>query len=672
MASALDAMALAARGFRVFPIAAGKRQPPLVDTIKKASTDIATIAAWWPAGADHNIGVACGAGVLVVDADEKKGKNGIAEYFAAGGVLETFSVATPSGGMHFYFSNEAVGQAKLSPGVDIRSEGGYVLGPGSRLDGSSGDGIVGEYRICTEAPLARVPFGIGQKLAPYRERTAAPLTHAAMLDDPRNISDALHYLRHRAPVAIEGANGDDTTYKVACAVRRDYGITAETTYKLLLDEWNDRCFPPWEPEDLWQKVENAENYGTRVEGAATSAAAFGHASVPAEPELPKGVFELGNAVRERNIKPRDWIVHRMLLRQAVTALLATGSAGKTTLLLTIAALSAEGRGLSTDLMPSRNLRFMVADAEETREELSRRVIACCATLNLDPERVMQNLVLVGLDDVDMNMASGPMGQWTQNVQLVDAIIESAQRQAIDVLAFSPLNKLSSLDILDNTAMSWFMQLLNRIAVRANCAVMFAHHTSKGAERSGSHGDAHASLGAASIINSTRIAYTMTPLTPEDLISNRIPEDDAHKYVRLDDAKMNLTLKGARPLILRRASHKLMSGDEVGALAPHVFEANDKADIQTLGLAIYQLMGEIEGGKVSKAAIAERWQMLDPHKATVDRKSVMALMTRYTNVGQNRIFYTHPDGTVHEFTSLRLSERNIVYVYADQLAAGVQS
>ena len=79
-------------------------------------------------------------GILVIDLDVKPpDKDGIAELLklAAGRPIpETLSVLTPSGGLHLYFRLPPgvyvpTSHGVLAPGVDIKGEGGFVVGPGS-------------------------------------------------------------------------------------------------------------------------------------------------------------------------------------------------------------------------------------------------------------------------------------------------------------------------------------------------------------------------------------------------------------------------------------------------------------------------------------------------------------------------------------------------------------
>jgi hypothetical protein len=65
--------------------------------------------------------------------------------------------------------------------------------------------------------------------------------------------------------AIENSHGDDRTYRAACNVGRDFGLTVEDTIEVLRD-WNARCRPPWSEEELRTKIENGMQYGNQEVG----------------------------------------------------------------------------------------------------------------------------------------------------------------------------------------------------------------------------------------------------------------------------------------------------------------------------------------------------------------------------------------------------------------------
>lgn len=104
---------------------------------------------------------------------------------------------------------------------------------------------------------------------PKAESNVVPLIQ---LDQPQAIARATEYLATAEP-AIEGAGGDTHTYVVAAKLK-DFGVSQQTAVDLLLDHWNERNSPPWDPAELEQKVEHAYLYGRNAPGAADPMADF--------------------------------------------------------------------------------------------------------------------------------------------------------------------------------------------------------------------------------------------------------------------------------------------------------------------------------------------------------------------------------------------------------------
>ncbi|MGX1836659.1 bifunctional DNA primase/polymerase [Streptomyces diastaticus] len=194
------ALATAERGWPVFPLRPGGKRPALhpetrcprtgacadghVTWEHRATTDPARIHAAWSTG-DWNIGLACGpARLVVIDLDKPKSEtdapDGAANFSAlcerAGQpVPTTRTVRTASGGAHLYFSapdgthlrNTA---GALGPLIDTRAHGGYVLAPGSVIDGHA-------YRVEGPALIRPLPGWLLARLAPPHPRpdTVAPV-----------------------------------------------------------------------------------------------------------------------------------------------------------------------------------------------------------------------------------------------------------------------------------------------------------------------------------------------------------------------------------------------------------------------------------------------------------------------------------------------------------------
>ncbi|MFF1337920.1 bifunctional DNA primase/polymerase [Streptomyces sp. NPDC058290] len=242
------ALAAAGRGWPVIPLRPGSKVSALHGETRcpgtgacqdghakpeaRATTEPDRIRTTWSAG-PYNIGIATGpANLVVVDLDPPKpadppgtlhGADILAELCTATGetVPDTFSVATPSGGLHLYFTAPEGPKMRstqdiLGRHIDTRAWGGYVVALGSAT-------AAGAYEIANAAPLAPLPGWLaGRLIAPPRikavplvARTAASATGsraanyaaAALRNEKHNVATAAEGRRNAAVVRAARALG---------------------------------------------------------------------------------------------------------------------------------------------------------------------------------------------------------------------------------------------------------------------------------------------------------------------------------------------------------------------------------------------------------------------------------------------------------------------------------
>ena len=271
--SKLDiALAVAARHLRVFPLEPGTKYPSIDNWPEKATTDPAVIRRWWTCPVtgwpvNRDVAVATGQGLLAVDIDVKNGKPGADTWAMLDlehGDTPTLTLRTKSGGRHrLYATTRAIGNGanSLGEGVDHRGERGFIKWYDD---------------VETDLPIAAAPAWLTERLSEAPESRPAGdavVQPGADLNSAANLTRAIDYLLNQAPEAIEGHAGDDTTYRVAAALK-DFGISETKALDLLLDHWNENQIPPWPQDDLQRKVANAYAYGQNPIGIYDPAADF--------------------------------------------------------------------------------------------------------------------------------------------------------------------------------------------------------------------------------------------------------------------------------------------------------------------------------------------------------------------------------------------------------------
>lgn len=125
----------------IFPVKPKDKTPITSHGLKDATNKVDVVRDWWQRWPDANIGLNCGkSGMVAIDLDKHGEYDGLAEWEALqsrfGLRLRTSTSLTGGGGRHLLFKapndvhikNSA---GKLSPGIDVRAEGGYIVLPPS-------------------------------------------------------------------------------------------------------------------------------------------------------------------------------------------------------------------------------------------------------------------------------------------------------------------------------------------------------------------------------------------------------------------------------------------------------------------------------------------------------------------------------------------------------------
>lgn len=205
----LAAQTCAALGWPVFPLKHNLKTPATSNGFKDATRDQAQISQWFKGGV-HNLGIATGNGLAVLDIDRKGGKYGlqvIQSLEAIHGALpDTYKVSTPSGGEHWFFSypSDLKIQSKANlfkehgEGLDIRADGGYVVSAPSQTNSSSdasGKTHTGDYKVINRVAVAALPAAWVELLI-TKERSLAPprAQPIAANDQLSEVQDALLYI----------------------------------------------------------------------------------------------------------------------------------------------------------------------------------------------------------------------------------------------------------------------------------------------------------------------------------------------------------------------------------------------------------------------------------------------------------------------------------------------
>lgn len=277
MATTLEhALFYAKNGWKVFPLKP-RDKVPAVKWADVATTEENMIQGWWEFQPDANVGIACGecSGITVLDVDKDHGGyDSLSELLGKYGRLPDTPVAkTGSGGEHIFFKyvpgtrNSA---GKLGKGLDIRSQGGYVVGASSKHP----NGNIYEWVVKpSQVELSEMPEWMIELL---KENRPEPKESGGTSQE-----------------VIEGGRNDYLT-KMAGAMRRK-SFSEDAIFAALQIHNREKCSPPLSDGEVYQIAHSINRYEPQDEPKA-------------EAPLPSAnsVIEiLENEIRERQRNPKD-------------------------------------------------------------------------------------------------------------------------------------------------------------------------------------------------------------------------------------------------------------------------------------------------------------------------------------------------------------------------------
>ena len=592
------AVALAEQGFRIFPLAPNGKTPALDSNWRViASKDPARVAEMWTcpitdAEHDFNIGIALTSDVLVFDEDTSNGKQGAKSRALLEAIYEelpsTLTVRSASGGKHRYYGTHLpVGNSasKVGQHIDIKSEGGFAVGPGSSIDGV-------EYVVENAAPIAPAPEFLltlaGKPRARVMADTATPLVD---LDGQDAISRATEYLTTKAP--------DNGTYGIAAKVK-DFGVSQDKCLELMLEHWRDARSLDKDDSHIEFRVNNAYRYGQNAPGISAAEAEFDAVEV---------ADTVGSGIRLNWIAPfkatdipkRQFVLGTFAAKQYLTGLISPPGVGKTTFLLMCAVAVASGRDDITGFKVHERTKVLLWNQEDETDELKRRLLAVMTAFD------------VKWSDIEINGEPGiVLGSGVDKALMFatrsnDTIVMSRDAKAIEefMLAngiglgiFDPFVEMHPADENNNVEVAAVARVFRRVAVRANCSVILAHHTRKPPAASGSDayaGNMDSGRGAGALNGVARMVATLYTLDAATAKKYGIREAEIRNYIRFDDAKSNLSLVSGDPIFFKREGVTIggFGGEEVGVLRPaslsRVKDVKEQAKDDLVG-DVFECMG----------------------------------------------------------------------------------
>ena len=262
------------------------------------------------------------------------------------------------------------------------------------------------------------------------------------------------------------------------------------------------------------------------------------------------------------LPPRKWLYGRHYQRRTVSATVAPGGFGKTSLCMVEAVAMATGRDLLGE-QPSERLRVWYHNGEDTIEELNRRLGAICMKYKIPQEELRGWFFMTSGSEMPLRVAKGYSDLKIDN-PLIEAIRGEISRNDIDVAILDPLVTLHSVSEIDNSKMDTVIRIFAEIADTLDCAIELAHHTRKLRVGGGSDYEGDDVRGASAIKDAVRAARMLNQMTAKDADAVGVQEHERTACFRVDQVKGN-NAPPANAVWRRFVNIELPNGDEVGVV-----------------------------------------------------------------------------------------------------------
>jgi hypothetical protein len=327
------------------------------------------------------------------------------------------------------------------------------------------------------------------------------------------------------------------------------------------------------------------------------------------PYFEPSVFEWSDPAA---IPRRDWLYGKHLARRNVSATIAAGARGKTSLKIVEALALASGRPLLGIDVP-KPLRVWLVNLEDDLDELRRRVTAAMLYYNLKPEHLGDRLCIDG--ETSLVITKTERNGTTIVRPVIDALIDAIEGREIDVLIVDPFISSHDAPESDSGAMDLVMKSGWVVVARdANCAVELCHHTTKSDAASGM-ATAMSGRGSGAVVFACRSVQVLNPMTPDQAKAAGL--DSPIGYFSSKDDKENLTPESRSLDWYRMRGVSLGNGggtgnlsflraDDIGVVTRWHWPSNASFTEGVTGDQLQTIKDRLKAGAYRKDAQATAW------------------------------------------------------------------
>jgi hypothetical protein len=318
------------------------------------------------------------------------------------------------------------------------------------------------------------------------------------------------------------------------------------------------------------------------------------------------VFNSYRWISEDDVPDRDILYGQHIFRKFLSATVAPGGLGKSSLVMAEALAMVTGRNLLGEA-PQRPLSVYYWNGEDPMEELQRRFTAATKHYCIKEADLGGRLFVGSGRETEIVVVREDRDGFRIMTPVVDALVQQVRANKIDVLIIDPFVACHAVSENDNTKIEAVVKQWMRVAEEGGCAVELVHHVRKpgGIVQDTTVDDAR---GAGALLAKMRSARVLNGMSGAEADQVGIERKDRWQFFRVDNGKANLVPRGGDARWRRMISVTL--GKRVNTAANQVGVVTDWIKPSAFeGITTEQLdraMAGIEAGEWRLDAQCSNW------------------------------------------------------------------
>lgn len=241
------------------------------------------------------------------------------------------------------------------------------------------------------------------------------------------------------------------------------------------------------------------------------------------------------------IPTRRWLYGTHYIRSFVSATVAPGGLGKSSLTIVEALAMVSGKPL-LGIEPKGRFKVWLWNGEDPIDELNRRVAGAMKHYGLAQADVGDRLWLDSGQHLEIILATETRGRAQVVEENAAALVSALRSSQIDALVIDPFISSHRVNENDNGAIDLVVKRLARIAAEASVAVEIVHHVRK---TNGAEVTTEDARGASSLVNAARTTRAITRMTEAE--GRTLGREDYWRFWRFGGvSKNNLAPATASP------------------------------------------------------------------------------------------------------------------------------